>query len=86
MTFSSIKQIVRQRQAMVFALLLLMMGSIGNISEQSISEHSIAPSASESPVNWDLRERLSPVISIKRSNYRDRQASDVLATPSKQYG
>lgn len=86
MSVSSFQKILRQRQAMVFAVLLLMMGSAGNISEQGVSEHSIAPSASESPVNWDLRERLSPVISIKRSNYRDRQASDVLATPSKQYG
>lgn len=75
-----------QRKAVLGFLMLLVVSVVNGKAESGISEHSVAPSASESPVNWDLRERLSPVITIKDATYRDRQASDVLATPAKQYG
>lgn len=79
-------QTIFQRKALLGFVLLLAASIVNGLPEQGISEHSIAPSASESPVNWDLRHRLAPVLSIKDARYRDRQASDVLATPSKQYG
>lgn len=82
----SIKTIF-QRKALLGFMLLMTASVVNGLSDdQGISSHSVAPSASESPVNWDLRQRLSPVISIKDAKYRERQASDVLATPSKQYG
>lgn len=77
---------ILQRKALMGFLMLMAVSIINSLPEQGVFTHSDAPSASESPVNWDLRHRLSPVISIKDANYRDRQASDVLATPAKQYG